>query len=123
MFTPESTNAQMRLNFPDTFQTIEAIVPYAEGDDVRMFAKRANSVSTPAGLDDLWRDLLAATGINPYIDGDGLIFDLNDGSCPRCKESATAASRSRVSGYFDCPNCNVMFDEPRFAEPSLGCLD
>lgn len=60
MFTPESTNAFLRLNFPNAFQTIRAILPFIEGDDARMFAERADSVNTPEGLEDLMEDVLAA---------------------------------------------------------------
>lgn len=70
-------------------------------------------------------DLCYATGIKPFIDGEGGIFDLNDGSCPRCAEPATSARRVQGSGYFNCPNCNLTFDEPMFAAPSafLGYID
>ena len=70
-------------------------------------------------------DLCYATGIKPFIDGEGGIYDMNAGTCPRCAEPAIDARRVHGSGYFHCLNCQFLFDEPMFAAPSafLGYID
>ena len=49
-----------------------------------------------------------------YTDQEGGIWLLDGATCPRCPEPSKLAHRHGASGYFNCPACDVMYDEPHF---------
>ena len=54
-----------------------------------------------------------------FVDMDGGIWTLDDSTCPRCPEPAKLAHRESSTGYFNCPSCGVMYDEPAFGEGDI----
>ena len=45
---------------------------------------------------------------------EGAIFDMSGARCPRCEQPSSLDHRHGVSGYFNCPDCRLMYDEPDF---------
>ncbi len=54
-----------------------------------------------------------------YTDQDGGVWFMEGATCPRCPEPSKLSHREKVSGYFNCPRCGVMYDEPNFDPDSL----
>ena len=51
---------------------------------------------------------------NTYTTQEGCVFGMKGATCPRCSEPSELSYRTFPSGYFDCPDCGVMYDEPNF---------
>lgn len=60
-------------------------------------------------------------GTPVFIDQEGVAWERDCGRCPKCyregRDTPTDYSRRvKPSGYFDCPACGVLYDEPLWAE-------
>lgn len=51
---------------------------------------------------------------NTYTTQEGDVFGMEGATCPRCPAASKLSHREPVSGYFNCPSCGVMYDEPNF---------
>lgn len=59
-------------------------------------------------------------GTPVYIDQEGVAWDRSCGRCPKCdregRDTPTDYTRRlKGSGYYVCPVCDVMYDEPVWA--------
>lgn len=54
-----------------------------------------------------------------YTDQDGGVWFMTGATCPRCEGASKLAHREKVSGYFHCPGCGLMYDEPNFDPDEL----
>ena len=56
-----------------------------------------------------------------YIDQEGVAWDRAHGRCPRCPNTPTDYTwRNRHSGFFECPECGVWYDEPNWLDPEAA---
>jgi hypothetical protein len=58
-------------------------------------------------------------GVPVFIDQEGVAWDRSCGVCPKCYRTEgddapkyDPATRGRQAGYFQCRECDVVFDEP-----------
>jgi len=51
---------------------------------------------------------------NTYTTQEGVVFGMTGATCSRCPEPSKLSHRTPVTGYFVCPACGVMYDEPNF---------
>ncbi len=59
-----------------------------------------------------------------FVDQEGGIWDMEEGRCPRCANKSIDHRRVPASGYFNCSDCNVVYDEPMFPCSALiGFID
>jgi hypothetical protein len=66
---------------------------------------------------------LDTTTQDTFTTQEGAIFSMDGATCPN-GHASSLDHRSFPSGYFNCPDCGVMYDEPTFAEHSfVGELD
>ncbi len=71
--------------------------------------------------DKVWAEL-EADGIdlsNTYTDQEGCVWYMTGATCPRCSAPSKLSTRTKESGYFNCPSCDVMYDEPNFDPDDL----
>lgn len=80
--------------------------------------------STHAPMQAAFEELLAAGYTEAelkttYTDQDGGVWFMTGAKCPRCEASSKLSHRLKGSGYFVCPSCGVMYDEPNFDPDDL----
>ena len=51
---------------------------------------------------------------NTYTTQEGCVFGMKGATCPRCEGPSSLTHRDGISGYFNCPKCGLMYDEPNF---------
>jgi hypothetical protein len=61
--------------------------------------------------------------LETFTTQEGAIFDMEGATCPGCGAPSKLAHRHGVSGYFNCPRCSLMYDEPDFSEGSFMGTD
>lgn len=54
---------------------------------------------------------------NTFTDQEGLVWDMDYGKCPLCGSASKLSHRESVGGYFNCPDCHLMYDEPHWHPP------
>lgn len=53
---------------------------------------------------------------NIFITQEGAIYSMEGATCPRCAAPSELSHRTAITGYFRCPACDVLHDEPNFTE-------
>ena len=58
--------------------------------------------------------------MDTFTTQEGAIFDMEYARCPRCAAKSRLTDKGGAAGYFNCPECGVMYDEPTFDPAELA---